>query len=296
MAYDAKVLPVMIASPSDVSGERKIVRDALAEWNVIHSQERQAVFLPVGWETHSSPEMSGRPQQIINDRLLKHCDLLVGIFWTRVGSDTGKEISGSIEEIREHKNAGKPVLLYFSEVPVRPGGVNDDQWTKLLEFKEWAKAEGLFSTYETIDQFRSDFPRHLALTLKDNEYLQSCLAAPDDAPDFVSILERGLREVHVSEQAEALLRAAVAGDGDVMLNEYLGGASVQAGSETFPANTRKELAKLKAGIQDLTSAGLIEDRSYKGEIFEVTHAGYQYAEERGGGRSATPKLTEREGC
>lgn len=281
MAYDAKVLPVMIASPSDVNDERKIVRRALAEWNVIHSQERQAVFLPVGWETHSSPELAGRPQQIINDRLLKHCDLLVGIFWTRVGSDTGKQISGSVEEILEHRNAGKPVLLYFCEVPVKPGSVNDEQWVKLLDFKEWAKKEGLFSTYESVDQFRADFPRHLGLTLKDNEYLQSCLATSDGAPDLGSIFERGLREVHISEQAEALLKAAVAGDGDVMLSEYLGGASVQAGSETFPAGTRKELAKWKAGIQDLRNAGLIEDRGYKGEIFEVTHAGYEYAEQRG---------------
>ncbi|MGA0565640.1 hypothetical protein ACO2RV_24775 [Ancylobacter sp. VNQ12] len=281
MAYDAKVLPVMIASPSDVNDERKIVRDALAEWNVIHSQERQAVFLPVGWETHSSPELAGRPQQIINDRLLKHCDLLVGIFWTRVGSDTGKEISGSIEEILEHRNAGKPVLLYFSEVPVKPGSVNDDQWAKLLNFKEWAKTEGLFSTYESVDQFRAHFPRHLGLTLKDNEYLQSCLARSDDPADLLGAFELGLREIHISEQAEALLKAAVSGDGDVILSEYIGGASIQAGSEIFPANTRKELAKWKSGIQDLRNAGLIEDRGYKGEIFEVTHAGYEYAERQG---------------
>ena len=281
MAYNAKVLPVMIASPSDVNDERKIVRDALAEWNVIHSQERQAVFLPVSWETHSSPELAGRPQQLINDRLLKHCDLLVGIFWTRVGSDTGKEISGSIEEILEHRNAGKPVLLYFSEVPVKPGSVNDDQWAKLLKFKEWAKAEGLFATYESVDQFRANFARHLGLTLKDNDYLQSCLATSDDVPDLVGVFGRGLREVQISTHGETLLKAAVAGDGDVMLNEYLGGASVQAGSETFPADTRKELAKWKAGIQDLRNAGLLEDRGYKGEIFEVTHAGYEYAEQQG---------------
>lgn len=31
MAYDAKVLPVMIASPSDVEDEREVVRRELAE-------------------------------------------------------------------------------------------------------------------------------------------------------------------------------------------------------------------------------------------------------------------------
>lgn len=77
MAYDAKVLPVMIASPSDVEDEREIVRRELAEWNTIYSKTQSAVLLPIGWETHSAPELAGRPQEIINDRLLKDADLLV---------------------------------------------------------------------------------------------------------------------------------------------------------------------------------------------------------------------------
>lgn len=124
MAFDAKGIEIIIASPKDVAEERQIVRDIIGEWNAIHARDRSVVLLPLAWETHSSPELSDRPQQLINDRLLAHADILVGIFWTRVGTPTGKAISGSIEEIQEHLRQGKPVMLYFSNVPITPDKVD----------------------------------------------------------------------------------------------------------------------------------------------------------------------------
>jgi len=59
------------------------------------------------------PEMSGRPQGIINQRLLKECDLLIAAFWTRIGSPAGVAASGTVEEIEEHLAAGKEAMIYF---------------------------------------------------------------------------------------------------------------------------------------------------------------------------------------
>jgi hypothetical protein len=59
MPYSATTYNVMIASPSDVAAERAAVRQILADWNVVHSQARGIVLLPIGWETHSSPQMGG---------------------------------------------------------------------------------------------------------------------------------------------------------------------------------------------------------------------------------------------
>ncbi len=66
----------MIASPGDVSSERSIIREVVYEWNVINSDTNNTVLLPVGWETHSSPDMGDRPQAIINKQILNGCDLL----------------------------------------------------------------------------------------------------------------------------------------------------------------------------------------------------------------------------
>jgi hypothetical protein len=79
LAYRATVIPVMIASPGDVSDERDVVRTVIHEWNDVNASASQVVLSPVGWETHSSPELGARPQELINSRLLGGCDLLVGV-------------------------------------------------------------------------------------------------------------------------------------------------------------------------------------------------------------------------
>jgi hypothetical protein len=89
MSYQATVYKVMIASPGDVEAERAVVREILSEWNTVNSDKRQVVLLAIGWETHSAPEMGDRPQAIINKRVLRDCDLLIGVFWTRIGTATG---------------------------------------------------------------------------------------------------------------------------------------------------------------------------------------------------------------
>ena len=111
MPYDAKVFKIMIASPSDVLEERKIIRQVIYEWNDINSESRKLVLLPTGWETNSSPEMGGKPQEIINKQILEKCDVLVGVFWTRIGTETDEFISGTVEEIEKHIHHGKLAML-----------------------------------------------------------------------------------------------------------------------------------------------------------------------------------------
>jgi hypothetical protein len=135
MSYVANVLNVMIASPSDVIQERIAIRDAIAEWNTVHALDRKTVLMPVGWETHSVPEMGDRPQAIINKQILKDADLLIAVFWTRIGSPTGASPSGTIEEIEEHLKARKPAMIYFSSVPVRADSIEENQYKALMEFR-----------------------------------------------------------------------------------------------------------------------------------------------------------------
>ena len=46
--------------------------------------------------------MGERAQAIINRQIVKDSDLVVAIFWTRIGTPTGVAQSGMIEEIEEH--------------------------------------------------------------------------------------------------------------------------------------------------------------------------------------------------
>jgi hypothetical protein len=278
MAYDAKVIEIIIASPNDVKKERQIVREVIAEWNAIYARNHSVVLLPVAWETHSSPELSGRPQQMINDRLLVHADILVGIFWTRLGSPTGKAISGSIEEIDEHRRQGKPVMLYFSQVPVPPDRVDQAQYSALQEFKGWAQGEGLVETFDSPNGFRDKFRRHLPTMLRDSAYLRNILAR--SVTTFQAIEPAATGPVIISEGAREILRAAASDpQGSVMIIRSLSGTVIQAGGIHWgePGN-RQVAARLEAAVAELCNRGLLKDPDGRGNYFEVTDAGYRLVE------------------
>ncbi len=136
MAYKATVMPVMIASPGDVAEEREIARKVIHDWNDVNSQRSKVMLAAVGWDSHSSPELGERPQELINKRILKDCDILVGVFWSRLGTPTGKSNSGTIEEIEEHVAAGKPAMIYFSSRPVEPNSVDPDQYNQVKDIQK----------------------------------------------------------------------------------------------------------------------------------------------------------------
>lgn len=52
MAYTATVIPVMIASPGDVTEERRIIREVIHEWNDINSALSKVMLIPVMTPTY----------------------------------------------------------------------------------------------------------------------------------------------------------------------------------------------------------------------------------------------------
>ena len=167
MAYDSRVYRVLIASPSDVLEEREAAVRVIQDWNNLHSDNRRVVVLPLRWETHTAPEYNMRPQEAVNRRIVDDCDLLVGIFWTRLGTPTGEADSGTLEEIERVAKAGKPVMLYFSHVPVDPNQVDLDQMEKLKHFKERISPNALVETFGSSLNFRDKFASQLELKIRD---------------------------------------------------------------------------------------------------------------------------------
>src|ERR1700732_560154 len=113
MPFKSETYRILIASPSDLIDERQAATEAVSEWNAQHAVAESVVLLPVKWETHATPQAGVKPQEAINNQLVRDCDILVGMFWTKVGTDTGVAESGTVEEIDRFVAAGKPALLYF---------------------------------------------------------------------------------------------------------------------------------------------------------------------------------------
>ena len=166
MSFPARVFRVLIASPSDVIAEREIAVRAIQEWNALNSFERNLVLLPVRWETHSAPDYGKRPQEVINRQLVDNCDMLIGIFWTRIGSQTGVSESGTIEEIERVAESGRPVMLYFSQVSQDPDEIDLEQLSKLREFKRKTYPNALIQKYSDHTEFKNILPHQIEIQLR----------------------------------------------------------------------------------------------------------------------------------
>ena len=166
MSYAARVFRILIASPSDVVEEREVAVRVIQEWNDLQSAEREIVLLPLRWETHSAPEFGTRPQDALNRQIVDSCDLLIGIFWTRVGSPTGMADSGTLEEIDRVASQGKPIMLYFSQVKQDPEQIDLDQITKLREFKKRTYPKALIESFKSQVEFRDKLARQIEIQLR----------------------------------------------------------------------------------------------------------------------------------
>ena len=274
MSYQATAYDVLIASPGDVARERAIAREVLLEWNAINAADRKIVLLPIGWDTHSAPSMADNAQAVINSQVLEHCDLLIAIFWTRLGTPTGEFASGTVEEIERHIKSGKSAMIYFSNEPVVPDSIDQNQYAALVNFRESLKARGLISFFNDASTFRSDLFRHLSQTV-----IRDFAGGVDASDALVIPPQRNGPEP--SEAARELLLAAMA-DGQIIYIRYLGGMEISTGGRNFIDDpSRRTAARWEGAIEELERLGFIVSRDPKREVFSVTQEGYVYAESFG---------------
>ncbi len=161
MSFKSVTYRVLIASPSDLAEERQPVTEAINDWNAQHAVAESVVLLPVRWETHATPQSGVRPQEAINRQLVRGCDILVGMFWTKIGTRTGVAESGTVEEIDRFVAAGKPALLYFSSRPIDPNRIDLKQFKRLKSFKAATYKKALTGNFSRVDELRQTLLRDL---------------------------------------------------------------------------------------------------------------------------------------
>lgn len=275
MSYRAKVVKVMIASPGDVVAERNAIRNVIQEWNFAHSEDKNIVLMPIGWESHSSPAMGARPQAIINKQVLKDCDLLIAVFWTRLGTPTGKAASGTLEEIDEHVKAKKPAMVYFSAIPPAYGNVDPEQYRALQEFKAQLRERGLYAEYGSLEEFREMLTRQLAQTV--NRHFTSKKNGPvesDDVPIFRPKLPV------LSDRAKfILIEASQDPDGTILRLPARVGYYIHTNGMDFgEGEDSRSAAQWVAAFDELWDKQLIQDRGSRNGVFGLSDEGYRIAD------------------
>ena len=272
MAFPATVYRIMLASPSDVASERTIVREVLAEWNAANAERRGLVILPVGWEVDVAPEMGEAPQSIIDKRILTEADLVIGIFWTRIGTPTARYASGAVEEIEEHVTAGKPTMLYFSTAPAAPDAIDGTQYAGLKAFRESCQSRGLYETYATLEEFRRDLSRQLQIRMNEAPF-----QGMSDAGAAPSTKGTSPGPAELSSEARTLLAAAAAKDagGVIMRMPYGGGTTIQVNDTVFTDDSNaRSVALWESAIEELEAHGYAKTGSTAREVFSLTRKGF----------------------
>lgn len=161
MPFKSDTYRVLIASPSDLEEERRAATEAINEWNAQHAAAEAVVLLPVKWETHATPQTGVRPQEAINNQLVSNADLLVGMFWTKLGTDTGIAESGTVEGIDQFVSAGRPAMLYFSSRPIDPNRIDLKQQRRLRQFKGTTYKTALVGGFASTIELRLTLLRDL---------------------------------------------------------------------------------------------------------------------------------------
>lgn len=268
MPFGAQVYRVMIASPSDVDEARGIIRRAIESWNSANSLKSGIVLFPVGWETATAPALGTSAQDVINVQV-GICDILIGVFWTRLGTPTRGSASGTVEEIERHVKEGKVVMLYFSNQPASPQTVDPDQFKSLQEAKQKYNKMGLTDTFDALGELEAKLVRGLTIHMN--------AIVPTGTSGSPTVATAPVATPALSTQARQLLAEAVKDrSGTVMRIAFLGGKMLQTNGRNFiTSNDPREIAKWEEALGDLVDEGLLESVGYKNEVFKVTAEGYR---------------------
>ncbi|TAM83490.1 MAG: hypothetical protein EPN47_05110 [Acidobacteria bacterium] len=185
MTTTAKILRIVVASPSDVQPEREAVRDVIDELNRGAAKDRGLRLEVSRWETDAYPGFHEDGTQGLIDPILKveDSDLLVGIFWKRFGKAVKDSKSGAEHEVLRayeawKKNSRPQIMVYFNQSPYKPKTSEEAlQWSMVLEFQRNFPKEGLWWPYEGKHNFEELLRSHLQNFLHDKFPLGEGLSA-----------------------------------------------------------------------------------------------------------------------
>ncbi len=131
---------ILLASPEELKKEREIVSEEVDSLNRTLGKQLELQIELIKSETHSRPGIGDYPQQVINKQFGSY-DIFIGLLWKRIGTQTPKAISGTIEEYQlaldSFNNKGYPkIMFYFKKTKFYPASIEDcNQFIEILRFR-----------------------------------------------------------------------------------------------------------------------------------------------------------------
>ncbi len=163
------VIGVFVASPSDVSEERKALESVALELNKTWSKNLNLRLDLIKWESDVHPGFGDYPQDVINNQINDEYDVFIAIFWGKIGSQTKIAESGTVEEFeRAYKKYTKDknsvdIMVYFKDQAIPPSKMDFEQLQKIQNLKkQLGEKGGLYWTFDNTEDFESLLRSHLS--------------------------------------------------------------------------------------------------------------------------------------
>ncbi len=150
MAYESTVFRVLLTFPGDVRKEAEHLREVIEDWNRQNSAREGVVLSPVAWDTDAAPILGVDAQMAINMQIVNSADLLIGVFWSRMGTQTARAVSGSAEEVSIFRQTEKPAMLYFCSAPIPREKIDPQQLAALSTFR--SELKGLVGEFADVHE------------------------------------------------------------------------------------------------------------------------------------------------
>ena len=270
--YQANVFRIMLGCPSDITEEKEVAFRVLNNWNNLNSEKNRIVLLPIHWSISSYPAMGKHPQKLLNEQLVEKSNLMICIFGTRLGSPTDTEISGTVEEIEEHRKAGKDVMVFFKMSVDDISSVDPQQLQKIKDFKESIKNDVLWQEFSDAKDFEHKLSEKLQLYINDN---WKGSATDDTMLSLTQTIEFS------DDEKEILMKWTKSRSTYCHKISVKGGVYYIIGDHQYFVNSGKEEAEFDDFIERLMRVGFIELERYNKDgkpVYKLKKAAYDYVD------------------
>ncbi|WP_223559360.1 hypothetical protein [Chryseobacterium lathyri] len=170
------LLRIFLASPGDVEPERKMIYSLKDEWDLLFGGGNDIKFEIRGWENYSYPGVGEDAQDVVNKTIKDDYEIFIGIFWQKLGTQTKRAASGTVEEFERAMTKFKQdkenthILMYFkTSTPDNINDINLEEFSRVKEFKnKISKEEGvLYKDFDNTDELKKYLSIHVSSLVKD---------------------------------------------------------------------------------------------------------------------------------
>lgn len=137
---------IIISCPSDCDNLALKSLDVINSIN-FQNEISNEILNPVYWKQNTYPNFNkDGVQEEINKQILYKSDILIAIFKNTIGTPTNNYISGCVEEIKRHIDAGKDTIVFFLS--------NEEKLDlELINFKKLFRKNSIYVEYNNEYDF-----------------------------------------------------------------------------------------------------------------------------------------------